>query len=105
MMSPLETGVFELQKVFFIISDHFLHTIISVPLTVQLLYHVLFATPRTAARQASLSSTISWSLLKLMSIESVMLSKHLILYHPLLLLPSIFPSIKVFFNELALHTR
>ena len=56
-------------------------------------------TPWTAARQASLSNTNSWSLLKLMSIESVMLSNHLILSHPLLLLPSIFPSIRVFSNE------
>ena len=57
----------------------------------------LFATPWTAARQASLSITNSQSLLKLMSIESVMPSNHLILCHPLLLLPSIFPSIRVFF--------
>ena len=53
----------------------------------------LFETPWTAAQQAPLSSTISWSLLKFMSIESVMLSNHLILYHLLLLLPSILPSI------------
>ena len=59
----------------------------------------LFATPWTAARQASLSITNSHSLLKLMSIESVMPSNHLILYHPLFLLPSIFPSIRVFLNE------
>ena len=57
------------------------------------------ATPWTAACQASLSITNAWSLLKLMSIESVMSSKHLILCHPLLLLPSIFPSISVFSNE------
>ena len=62
-----------------------------------------FETPRTAAYQASLSFTISWSLLKLMSIESVMLSNHLILCCPLLLLPSIFSSIGVFSNELAFH--
>ena len=62
----------------------------------------LFVTPWTAAHQASLSFTISWSLLKLMSIESVMPSNHLILCHPLLLLPSIFPSIRVFSNESAL---
>ena len=55
--------------------------------------------------QASLSFTISQSLLKLMSIESVMPSNHLILCHPLLLLPSIFPSIRVFSNESALHVR
>ena len=62
----------------------------------------LFATPWTAARQASLSITSSWSSLKLMSNESVMPSNHLILCHPLLLLPSIFPSIRVFSNESAL---
>ena len=62
----------------------------------------LFATPRTAAHQASLSFTISQSLRKLMSIESVMPSNHLVLCHPVLLLPSIFPSIRVFSNDLAL---
>ena len=72
---------------------------------VQSLSHVrLFATPWTAARQASLSFTISQNLLKLMSIESVMPSSHLILCHPLLL-PSIFPSIGVFSNESALRIR
>ena len=60
----------------------------------------LFATPWTAARQASLSLTISWSLYKFMSIESVMQSNPLILCCPLLLLPSIFPSTRVFSNEL-----
>ena len=64
-----------------------------------------FATPWTAACQASLSITNSWSLLKLMSIESVMPSNHLILCHPLLLLPSIFPSIRVFSNEPVLCIR
>ena len=59
----------------------------------------LFVTPRTAACQASLSFTVSQSLLKFMSIESMMLSNHLILCCPLLLLPSIFPSIRVFSNE------
>ena len=74
--------------------------------TVQLLSHVrLFVTPWTAARQASLSITNPWSLLKLMSIESVMPSNHLIFCHPLLLLPSIFPSIRGFSNESALHIR
>ena len=62
-------------------------------------------TPWTAACQASLSITNSWSLLKLMSIESVTPSNHLILCHPLLILPSIFPSIRVFWNESALHIR
>ena len=65
----------------------------------------LFATPWTAARQASLSIINSRSLPKPMSIESVMPSNHLILYHPLLLLSSIFPSIRVFSNESALHIR
>ena len=65
----------------------------------------LFATPWTAECQASLSFTISQSLLKLMSIESVTLSNYLILCHPILLLPSIFDSIRVFSNELALHIR
>ena len=64
-----------------------------------------FATPWTAACQASLSFTISRSLLKLMSIELVMPSNYLILCCPLLFLPSIFPSIKVFSNELVLHIR
>jgi len=59
----------------------------------------------TAAGQASLSFIISRSLLNLMSIESMITSNHLILCHPLLLLPSIFPSIRVFSNELALHIR
>ena len=62
-------------------------------------------TPCTAACQASISITNSWSLLKLMSIESVLPSNHLILCCPLLLLPSIFPSINIFSNESALHIR
>ena len=65
----------------------------------------LFATPWTTAHQASLSITNSWSLPKLMSIESVMPFNHLILYRPLLLLPSIFPCIRVFSNESALCIR
>ena len=73
---------------------------------IQFLSHVrLFLTPWTAARQASLSFTISWSLLKLMSIKLVMPSTHLILFRPLLLLPSMFPGIRVFSNESALHIR
>ena len=73
---------------------------------VQSLSHVqLFAIPWTAESQVPLSSTVSWSLLKFTSIESVMLSKHLILCHPILLLPSVFPSIKVFSSESALHIR
>ena len=74
--------------------------------SVQLLSRVwLFATPWTAACQDSLSITNSWSLSKLMSIELVMPYNHLILCHPLFLLPSIFPSIRVFSNESALHIR
>ena len=74
--------------------------------SVQSFSHVrLFATPETAAHQASLSITNSWSPPKLMSIESVMPSNHLILCHPLLLLPSIFPSIRVFSNESTLWIR
>ena len=73
---------------------------------VQSLSHVwLFATPWITAHQASLSFTISWSLLKLMSIESVKPSNHLVLCYPLLLLPSIFHSIRVFSNEPALHIK
>ena len=74
--------------------------------SVQLLGHIqLFATPWTAACQTSLSITNSQSLLKLMSIESMMPSNHLILCHPLLLLSSIFPSIRVFSNESVLCIR
>ena len=65
----------------------------------------LFVTPLTAARQASLSLTIFWSLLKLMSIEPVIPSSHLIFFPPLLILPLIFPSIRVFSNELMLPIR
>ena len=73
---------------------------------VQLLSHVqLFATPWTAACQASLFFTISWSFLRLMSIESVMPSNHFILCLPVLLLPSISPSIRVFSNESAFCIR
>ena len=92
---------------------HFLHwQVDSLPLVppgselVQSLSRVwLFATPWTTARQASLSITNSRSLSKLISIESVIPSNHLILCHPLLLLPSIFPSIRVFSSELALCIR
>ena len=74
--------------------------------SVQLLTHVrLFVTPWTAARPASLSITNSQRLPKLMSIESVMPSNHFILCCPILLLPSIFPSIKIFSNESVLHIR
>ena len=74
--------------------------------SVQSLSHVrLFVTPWPVARQASLSITNSWSLLKLMPIELVMPSNHLIFSHPLLLLPLIFPSIRVFSNDSVLHIR
>ena len=74
--------------------------------SVQLLSHVwLFVNPWTAAHQASLSFTVSQSLLKLMSTESVMPSNLLVLCHPFILLPSIFPSIRVFFSESVLHIR
>ena len=65
----------------------------------------LFVTPCTAARQASLTFTISWRLCQLLSVESVMPSNHFILCYPLLPLPSIFPSIRGFSNESALHIR
>ena len=84
-------------------AEFFLYIIV---LVVQLLSCVrLFATPWIAACQASLSFTVSQSLLKFMSIESVILSKHRILCHPLFLLPSIFPSIRVFSNESAVCIR
>ena len=74
--------------------------------SLQLLSRVqLFVTPWTAACQTSLSISNSWSLLRLMSIESVMPSNHLILCYPLLLLPLVFPSIRVFSNESVLHIR
>ena len=73
---------------------------------VQLLSHVqLFVTLWPVAHQASLSFTVSWTLLKPTSMESMMPSDHLILCHPLLLLPSIFPSLRVFSSESALHIR
>ena len=80
------------------------HSIGTIFSSAQLLSHVwIFATPWTAARRASLSFTISQSLFKLMSIKSVIPSNHLILCHSLLLLPSIFPSIRVFSSESVLH--
>ena len=72
---------------------------------VQSLSHVqVFATPWTAARQASLSFTVSQNLLRFMSTESTMLSEHFILCHFLFLLPAVFPSIRVFSNELTLYS-
>ena len=85
---------------------HFLPTVLSNPHICchQSLSRVhLFVTPWSATCQASLSFTISWSLLKFLSIESVMLSNHLILCCPFLLLPSVLPSTRVFSNELAFH--
>ena len=79
---------------------------LSVSVSAQSLSHVrLFVTPWTAGRQASLSFTNSWSLLKLMSINYMMPSNHLIFCHPLVLLPSIFLSIRVFFNDSVLCIR
>ena len=88
------------------LKHHFSERIFFSAVSVQLLSHVwLFETPWTATRQASLSITNSQSLPKLMSIESMMPSNYLILCCPLLLLPSIFPSIRVFSNESALRIR
>ena len=85
---------------------HIAFPTVGVELCAYVLSHVqIFATRWDAARQASLSFTNSWSLLKPMSIQSIMPSNHLILCHPLLLLPSIFPSIRVFSNESTLHIR
>ena len=93
----------ELNCLVLLVLDYEVHCCVVV---VQLLSCVqLFATPWTAGHQASLYFTVSWSLLKLMSIESVMPSNHLILCRPLLLLPSIFPSIRVFSNESAFCIR
>ena len=75
---------------------HILFVVVVVIVVLSLIPNLLFATPWIVACQASLSFTISWSLLKFMSIESVMLSNHLIPCRPLLLSPSIFPSIRVF---------
>ena len=86
--------------------DYFLYVVTLDTVSVQLLLHVqLFATPWTSAHQASLSITNSWTLPKRMCIESVMPSNHLILCRLLLLLPSIFPSTRVFSNESALRIR
>ena len=84
---------------------HLLYDVVKFTSVPSLRHVRLFATTWTAALQASLSITKSWSLLKLMSIELVMPSNHLILCHPLLLLSSIFPSIRVFSSEWALHVR
>ena len=84
---------------------HSFHSIKIVVVAHSLGHVQLFANPWTAGRQASLSFTISWSLLKLMSVELVMPSNHLILCRPLLFPPSIFPSIRVFYNDLSLWIR
>ena len=93
------------RPVGFSVADHerdFINATCTHTVVIQLLHHVwLFAEPC----QASLSFAISWSLPKFMSIESVMLSNHLILWHPLLLLPSVFPSIRVFSSELTVCIR
>jgi len=87
------------------LGESFLLSVLIV-IVVQLLSHVrLFVIPWTAACQASLSFTVSRSLLKLMSIESVMPSKHLMLWCLLFLLPSVFPSIRIFANESSLRIR
>ena len=85
--------------------DTYTHTHTHIYIVVQLLSHVrLFVTPWTATRQASLSFIISQSLLKFMSVELVMLSNHLLLCHPLLLLPSIFPNMRYFtMRQFSLH--
>ena len=89
---------------FYSVSVHFTHDVYNYKESVQSLSHAqLFVIPWTVACQAPLSSTISWSLLKFISIELVMLSNHLILCCPLLLLLSIFPSIRAFSNESSLH--
>ena len=89
-----------------LLQDSCHYIIIIKRIVVQPCSHVqLSATPWTAAHQASLSISNSWNLLKLMSIESVITSNHLILWCPLLLLPSIFPSIMDFSNESAVHIR
>ena len=98
---PLQT-----QHVKWTLSNHIEIKVAHCLQTVQLISHVqLFITPWTTVYQAFLSIANSQSLFKLMSIESVMPSNHLILCHPLLLPPSIFPSIRVFSNESVLHIR
>ena len=88
------------------IHHYSIQTIFAAFSSVQLLSRVrLFVTPWTAAYQASLFTTNSWGLFKFMSVESVMPSNHLIICQPLLLLPSIFPSIRVFSSESVLHIR
>jgi len=95
----------EYSLIFLSLFDHLEFSFNTFSSVQSLSYVQIFATPWTAACQASLSITNSQSLLKLMSMESVMPSNHLILCRPLLLLPSIFPSIRVFSNESVLRIR
>ena len=107
-LPPLETGHFQKNVKSFPKCVQRIHSLAfkKHTLLLKLVSHVrFFATPWTAARQASLPFTISWSLLRLMSIESVMPSSHFILCRRLLLLPSIFSSIRVFSSESALCIR
>ena len=106
-LAPYSSLFFYLQRVYHHVSYNLIFFCIGLLfVVVQLLSPVqLFATPRTAAGQDSLFFTVSWSLPKIMSMESVMSSDRLILCHPLFLLPSIFPSNTVFSNELTLRTR
>ena len=100
VLQSLETVNIETHR------NKFKHKVYFYRNSVQLLSCVwLFSTPWTAAFKALLSFTNSWNLLKLMSIESVMPFNHLILCHPLLFLPSILPSIRIFSNESVLHIR
>ena len=102
----IELSWFLHQKISFPVNEIELHPLKRNFPSVQLLSCMrLFATSWTAAREGSVSITTSWSLLKLMSIESVMPSNHLILCRPLRLPPSIFPSIRVFSNESVLHIK
>ena len=97
---PISRGEVNKLFFFFLTQEEMLHVIIIIIVVVQSLSRVwLFATPWAATRQVSLFFTISQSVLKLMSIKSVMPSNHLVLCRPLFLLLSIFPSIGVFFNE------
>ena len=105
LLVGMQKGVFTLEYSLGICFTKLNVLLSFVVVIVQSLSHVLlFVTPWTAPCQASLSFTISWNLLKLMSIESVMPSSHLILCHPILL-PSVFPNFRIFFNELALYIR
>ena len=98
-------GIFKKKKIIILLCILLQSDFESVQLSQSLSHVQLFATPWAEPLQASLSITNSWNLLKLKSIESVMPSDHLILYYPLLLQPSIFPSIRVFSNESALLIR